>query len=98
MTGVCTAANTCTPYPTSQSVGTVHMRGVGSAFDLTSVQNTYQAPGSVTLAYPAFAAGDAIYIDARVDGINDGFLVYFTGAQSGAQLSSAYNPVAFTSP
>lgn len=63
-TGVCTATNTCTAYPTSQNVGTVHMRGVGSEFDLTSVQNTYQAPGSVTLAYPAFAAGDAIYIDA----------------------------------
>ncbi len=44
------------------------------------------------------ASTDPIYVDARIDGVRDGFLLYFTGAQSGAQLASDYNPVAFTSP
>jgi hypothetical protein len=41
---------------------------------------------------------DPIYLYLRVDNAQTGFGIYFTGAESGAQLSSDYNPVAFTSP
>jgi hypothetical protein len=41
---------------------------------------------------------DPIYVDLLVDGARSGFGVYFTGADSGTQLSTAYDPVAFTAP
>jgi hypothetical protein len=39
---------------------------------------------------------DPIYLDLFVDGARTGFGIYFTGADSGATIAAAYNPVAFT--
>jgi hypothetical protein len=39
---------------------------------------------------------DPIYLDLYVDGAHTGFGIYFTGADTGSTISSAYNPVAFT--
>src|SRR4051794_31389045 len=55
-------------------------------------------PGSYVDGVDLVSSTDPIYLDLRVDGERTGFGVYFTGAESGAQLSSDYNPVAFTSP
>jgi hypothetical protein len=55
-------------------------------------------PGSYVDGVDVVSSTDPIYLDLRVDGSRTGFGIYFTGAESGAQLSSAYNPVAFTSP
>lgn len=68
-TSVCVENDTCRPYPTAQSVGTVSVHGVrtaagATAYDMTYVAGAYQTPGSVMLPYPAFAEGDAIRIDA----------------------------------
>jgi hypothetical protein len=55
-------------------------------------------PGSYVDGIDVVSSTDPIYLDLRVDGARTGFGIYFTGAESGAQLSSDYNPVAFTSP
>ncbi|MCU1280922.1 MAG: hypothetical protein JWM53_4468 [bacterium] len=55
-------------------------------------------PGSYVDGVDVVSSTDPIYLDLRVDGSRSGFGIYFTGAESGAQLSSAYDPVAFTSP
>jgi hypothetical protein len=55
-------------------------------------------PGTNLDGVDLVSSTDPIYVDARIDGVRAGFLIYFTGAQSGAQLASDYNPVAFTSP
>jgi len=55
-------------------------------------------PGSYVDGVDLVSSTDPIYLDLRVDGERAGFGIYFTGAESGAQLSSDYNPVAFTSP
>ncbi len=55
-------------------------------------------PGSYVDGVDLVSSTDPIYLDLRVDGEHTGFGIYFTGAESGAQLSSDYNPVAFTSP
>jgi len=65
----CVADNTCRPYPTARGAGAVRVTGLRTAagptpVDLTLVANNYQVPGDVTLAYPAFAEGDAIHLEA----------------------------------
>ena len=55
-------------------------------------------PGSYVDGVDLVSSTDPIYLDLRVDGAPDGFSIYFTGAESGALLTSDYNPVAFTSP
>jgi hypothetical protein len=54
-------------------------------------------PGSYVDGVDVVSTTDPIYLDLRVDGARSGFGVYFTGAESGLQLSADYNPVAFTS-
>ena len=56
------------------------------------------APGSYVDGVDLVSSTDPIYLDLRVDGDPNGFGIYFTGAESGALLTSDYNPVAFTSP
>jgi hypothetical protein len=68
-TGACIEDETCKSYPTAVSVGTVTAKGLKTAagdttFTMDPVANNYQPPASVTLAYPAFAEGDAISLDA----------------------------------
>ena len=81
-TMACVADDTCASYPTAQSVGTVHLAGVatatGTGVDLTAVANSYQAAGA-TLAYPAFAEGDAIVLTAT----GSAFAAAFTAASHG---------------
>ncbi|HEX8951960.1 MAG TPA: hypothetical protein VF945_08945 [Polyangia bacterium] len=55
-------------------------------------------PGSYVDGVDLVSSTDPIYLDLRVDGAQTGFGIYFTGGESGAQLASSYNPVAFTSP
>jgi len=55
-------------------------------------------PGSYVDGVDVVSSTDPIYLDLRVDGARSGFGIYFTGAESGAQLTSDYDPVAFTSP
>ena len=55
-------------------------------------------PGSAVDGVDVVSSTDPIYLDLRVDGARSGFGIYFTGAESGALLTSDYNPVAFTSP
>lgn len=78
----CVADNTCAAYPTAQSVGSVHLDGVktasGAGVDLTAVANSYQVAGA-TLAYPAFAEGDAIKLTAS----GSVFATAFTASSKG---------------
>ncbi len=79
-TAACVADNTCRPYPTSQSAGTVRMTGLRTAsgampIELTLVANNYQPPGSVTLPFPAFSEGDALRIEAGGAGAIPAFAV-----------------------
>ncbi len=55
-------------------------------------------PGSYVDGVDLVSSTDPIYLDLQVDGARSGFGIYFTGAESGALLTSDYNPVAFTSP
>lgn len=69
----CVADNTCSPYATAQNVGTVHATGIRTSegateFDMILVANSYQTPGAITLAYPAFAEGDTLSLSAMGNG------------------------------
>ncbi len=81
----CVATNTCVAYPTAQDVGSVHLDGVktssGTGFDLPAVSNTYQ-PAGVTLAYPAFAEGDAIELTGSGSTFTSAFAANTTGVAS----------------
>jgi hypothetical protein len=55
-------------------------------------------PGSAVDGVDLVSSTDPIYLDLMVDGAHTGFGIYFTGAQSGEVKSSAYDPVAFTTP
>ncbi len=66
---VCVENDTCQPYPTSRSVGSVHVQGLRAAsgateFSMDPVANNYQPPTSVDLPFPAFSEGDTIRADA----------------------------------
>jgi hypothetical protein len=85
----CVADNTCQAYPTSQSVGAVHVTGVktaagASALDLTPIQNSYQPTAAVVLAYPGFAESDAIEVVAAGSSFTGGFTLATRGV---AQLA-----------
>jgi hypothetical protein len=62
-------------------------------------QITFEStPGNYVDGVDLVSSTDPIYLDLIVDGYRSGFGVYFTGAQTGALINSAYVPVAFTSP
>lgn len=66
---VCVADDTCRPYGVKQDVGTVHTSGLtttggATAFDLIAISGSYQVPGNLQLAYPAFAPGAQVELAA----------------------------------
>jgi len=66
----CVEDDTCLAYPTAHSAGTVTMTGLQATsgsepVELTLVSSTYQAPPSVSLAFPPFAEGDAVSLTAK---------------------------------
>lgn len=87
----CVAENTCVAYPTSQSVGAVHIDGIqtsaGTGVDLTAVSNTYQAVGT-TLKYPAFAEGDALELTAAGSTFAPAFTIHSKGVATLALANS----------
>ena len=69
---VCVEDETCQDYPTAGSAGTITAKGInlaagGSEFSMDPIANNYQPPVDAALAYPAFAAGDVITLDAAGD-------------------------------
>jgi hypothetical protein len=66
---VCVADDKCQAYPTSHSVGDVVLSGVnlsggGAMLTLKEIAKNYQPPAGTTFAYPPFAAGDEIKLQA----------------------------------
>jgi hypothetical protein len=63
-------ANVCQAYPTAKKVGDVSVTGLTAAdgttapFTLVEVNGNYQKPPAVQLAFPPFAPGDAVHLDA----------------------------------
>jgi hypothetical protein len=66
--GVCTDENQCTPYPTSQSVGTVRVTGLGPSEVVMMPGPSLAYQPDVTLPNPACDEGDAVSVQA--DGIS----------------------------
>jgi hypothetical protein len=66
---VCVADDVCQAYPTGHAVGEVTLSGVnlaggGSEIVLKEVAKAYQPPAGTSFAYPPFAEGDAIALQA----------------------------------
>jgi hypothetical protein len=66
---VCVENDTCKPYPSAHSAGAVAVTGVkvqggAASFSMSPVVNGYQPPAGTTLAYPGWAEGDEIKIQA----------------------------------
>jgi hypothetical protein len=81
---VCVAADTCQAYATKQSVGAVTARGLATTAGadelvMTPVVNNYQVPAGTTLAYPAFAEGDALELAAEGSAFTDPFTLSAMG-------------------
>jgi len=55
-------------------------------------------PGANLDGIDLVSTTDPIYLDGQIDGSHVGVNIYFTGAQTGALVDSAYDPVALTSP
>ena len=60
---VCVEDNTCKPYATAQTVGSVTATGLATqsgaaSFTMDPIANAYQPPSGVQLAYPAFVEGE----------------------------------------
>lgn len=68
----CVEDETCQDYPTAVSAGEVTVSGVATtggetSFAMTPIASNYQPPAGTTLAYPAFAEGDSITLEAAGD-------------------------------
>lgn len=88
---------------TDGSFDPAQLQGFSGAEDITLSADggtiTFSSvPGANLDGVDLVSSTDPIYLDLRVDGARDGFGIYFTGGESGAQRSSDFNPVAFTSP
>ncbi len=69
---VCVENDTCQPYPSARSVGTVKVTGMRTStgateVSMTPIANGYQPSGTVELAYPAFSEGDDVRLEASGD-------------------------------
>jgi len=69
---VCVEDDTCQPYPAAHGVGTVTARGIQlmtgeTEFAMKPVANNYQPAGAIKLAYPPFAPGDEVTLEAAGD-------------------------------
>jgi len=99
-TDVCVEDGRCVAYPRALDLGTVTLRGLtpqsgdeGIAIDPLPPNNNYQLPGRVQLAYPPFAEGDPITLDAE-GGDLPAFAIETTGI---AQLEPTIDsPLRFT--
>jgi hypothetical protein len=65
----CVEDETCQDYPAPVSAGDVLVTGVATtggetSFTMTPIADNYQPPAGTTLAYPAFAEGDEITLEA----------------------------------
>jgi hypothetical protein len=94
-TAVCVENDMCRPYALGQNAGTVRVTGVrtstgATSFELVSVANSYQAPGSVMLPFPAFAEGDAIRVEAMGSATVTAFALETRGVAPLTLSSSSY--------
>jgi hypothetical protein len=72
---VCVSDGMCSPYPKSQSVGTITLQGVGAdPVDMTPIgsSNNYQPKAGTALAYPPCAEGDVVSLKVE-GGAYEGF-------------------------
>jgi hypothetical protein len=77
------------------------LQSLGAASVVLSAPNRIDfdsVPGSNVDGVDLVSSTDPIYVDAFVGGQRGGFSIYFDSSDSGLQESSAYDPVAFTSP
>jgi len=71
----CVSDNMCVPYPKSQSVGTITLKGVGAApVEMTPVgsSNNYQPKAGTALPYPPCAESDTLTLSVE-GGMFEGF-------------------------
>jgi hypothetical protein len=62
---VCTADDTCTPYPAAETAGSVMLTGLGpNPVSMEPKANNYQPPAGTTLPYPPCAAGAEVKLMA----------------------------------
>lgn len=93
---VCVADDTCKPYPTSQTVGSVTATGLATqggetSFTMDPIANAYQPPSSVKLAYPAFVEGEKFELVASGSAFAESFTV---GTRGVAPLALATGTLA----
>jgi hypothetical protein len=63
--GVCTAENVCTPYPTAQNLGVVHVTGLGPTEVVMDPMPTgYNYQPSMTLPYPSCNEDGAVKVSS----------------------------------
>jgi hypothetical protein len=66
---VCVSTNTCMPYATAQTAGTVKVKGLGaSEISMEPRANNYQLPAGTMLEYPPCGAGAKIELTAEGGG------------------------------
>ncbi|MBL8915327.1 MAG: hypothetical protein JNM17_31780 [Archangium sp.] len=80
----CVEDNVCQAYPTSRNMGTLSasgllVGGVVTPFEMTPINNGYQAPASVTLSIPPFTDGALLGVTASGSGAVGPFTVVGTG-------------------
>jgi hypothetical protein len=83
-TAVCVADDTCAPYATKHSVGTVQVSGIATttgatSFEMEPIVENYQPPAGIELAYPPFAAGAPVQMTATGSDFTAGFRLDATG-------------------
>jgi hypothetical protein len=91
----CVEDDTCQAYPSPVSAGDVLVTGVGTtsgatSFTMAPIANNYQPPAGTTLAYPAFAEGDEIALEAAGDELG----AFALSAPGVAQLQLAADELA----
>jgi len=61
----CVEGGRCVAYPVAQSLGRVHVVGLGvAAFDMDAISGSYQPAASVMLPFPPFQEGDVVRMTA----------------------------------
>ena len=91
---VCVEDETCQDYPTAGSAGTITVKGMkleagGAEFTMDPIANNYQPPVDAALAYPAFAEGDAITLEAA----GDAFAAFTLAGSGVAQLELGFETI-----
>lgn len=63
---VCVTDDQCVPHPTAQTLGTIHLGGVGDAeISMTAIANKYQPPAGTMLPFPPCAEGKEVQLRAE---------------------------------